>query len=163
MLDRYPQYDSSLVFEEETSKVENLISSITDIRAYKVENNLAPNAKVKLVLVPTTDINLDFFVVFLKKFAFAESIDIRNETKGNLKVYKYFNMIIEDNIDKEELLAKINKEIERLNNEVARCEKMLNNPGFVSKAPEAKINAEKEKLANYKSELQTYLDKKASL
>ena len=163
MLDKYPLVEKDLKFVEETAKVENLISAISDVRAYKVENNLAPNAKIKLVLVPTTDTNLDFFVTFLKKFTFAESIDIKNETEGSPKVYKYFTMLIQDNIDKSELIAKLDKEIDRLVSEVARCEKMLSNPGFVSKAPEAKINAEKAKLADYKKELDAYLTKKASL
>ena len=56
-----------------------------------------------------------------------------------------------------------NKEIARLTSEVARCEKMLSNPNFVAKAPEAKINQEKEKLQAYKNELQVYIDKKAQL
>jgi valyl-tRNA synthetase len=163
MLDKYPLVENDLKFVEETAKVENLISAISDVRAYKVENNLAPNAKIKLVLVPTTDTNLDFFVTFLKKFTFAESIDIKNETEGAPKVYKYFTMLIQDNIDKSELIAKLDKEIDRLVSEVARCEKMLSNPGFISKAPEAKINAEKAKLADYKKELDAYLTKKASL
>ena len=38
--------------------------------------------------------------------------------------------------------------------EVARCEKMLSNPGFVNKAPESKINEEKAKLAKYKEMLE---------
>ena len=163
MLDKYPLVENDLKFVEETAKVENLISAISDVRAYKVENNLAPNAKIKLVLVPTTDTNLDFFVTFLKKFTFAESIDIKNETEGSPKVYKYFTMLIQDNIDKSELIAKLDKEIDRLVSEVARCEKMLSNPGFISKAPETKINAEKAKLADYKKELDAYLTKKASL
>ena len=72
-------------------------------------------------------------------------------------------MIIEDNVNKAELLEKIEKEIARLNSEVARCEKMLSNPNFVSKAPQAKIEQETNKLNAYKAELQTYLDKKAKL
>ena len=38
----------------------------------------------------------------------------------------------------------------RLTKEIARCEGMLNNPNFVNKAPAAKVDAEKEKLAKYK-------------
>ena len=37
-----------------------------------------------------------------------------------------------------------------MTNEIARCEGMLNNPNFVNKAPAAKVDAEKEKLAKYK-------------
>ena len=72
-------------------------------------------------------------------------------------------MIIEDNVDKAELLAKIEKEIARLTSEVTRGEKMLSNPNFLAKAPQAKVEQETNKLNAYKAELQTYLDKKAKL
>ncbi len=42
----------------------------------------------------------------------------------------------------------------RLENEIKRCSGMLKNPGFVNKAPEAKVNAEKEKLASYTEKLE---------
>ena len=38
---------------------------------------------------------------------------------------------------------------------------MLSNTGFVNKAPEAKINEEKEKLANYKDMLAKVIDRLA--
>ena len=41
----------------------------------------------------------------------------------------------------------------RLESEVTRCEKMLSNPGFVNKAPEKKIQEEKDKLEKYKEML----------
>ena len=49
----------------------------------------------------------------------------------------------------EEEKQRLADEIKRLEGEVARCEKMLANPGFVNKAPEAKVQEEKNKLANY--------------
>ena len=41
----------------------------------------------------------------------------------------------------------------KLEAEVERCEKMLSNPGFINKAPEKKIEEEKEKLKQYKMQL----------
>ena len=46
----------------------------------------------------------------------------------------------------------------RLEGEVARCEKMLSNPGFVNKAPEAKVKEEKEKLEKYKKMLEKVME-----
>ena len=46
----------------------------------------------------------------------------------------------------------------RLEKEVARCEKMLSNPGFVNKAPQSKIEEEKTKLIKYREMLQTVLE-----
>ena len=57
-------------------------------------------------------------------------------------------------IDLEEEKGKLEKEIARLENKIKRCLGMLKNLGFVNKAPEAKVNAEKEKLASYTEKLE---------
>ena len=46
-------------------------------------------------------------------------------------------------------MSKVIIMVERLKKEIARCQGMLGNPNFVNKAPEAKVNAEKEKLQKY--------------
>lgn len=53
-------------------------------------------------------------------------------------------------------LVNLDEEIEKLNNkkkmlsqEIARCEKMLSNPGFINKAPQEKIDEEHNKLKKY--------------
>ena len=62
-------------------------------------------------------------------------------------------MPLEGLIDKEEERKRIEQEKARLEQEVARCEKMLSNPGFINKAPQAKIDEEKAKLAKYQEML----------
>ena len=52
-----------------------------------------------------------------------------------------------------EEIKRLEVEISKLESEVARCNKMLSNPGFINKAPESKINEEKEKLAKYEEML----------
>lgn len=60
---------------------------------------------------------------------------------------------LEGLIDLEEERKRLEDEKKKLEGEVARCEKMLSNPGFINKAPEAKINEEEEKLEKYKTML----------
>ena len=57
-------------------------------------------------------------------------------------------------IDLEEEKGKLEKVIARLESKIKRCLGMFKNPGFVNKAPEAKVNAEKEKLASYTEKLE---------
>ena len=52
----------------------------------------------------------------------------------------------------EEEIVKAEKELARLSGEIKRCENMLSNEKFVSKAPQAKIDEEKNKLAQYKAQ-----------
>ena len=58
-------------------------------------------------------------------------------------------MPLEDLVDREKEMERLKKEQERLKKEIARCQGMLGNPNFVNKAPEAKVNSEKEKLQKY--------------
>ena len=60
-------------------------------------------------------------------------------------------------------IQELDEEIKMLESEVARSNKMLSNPGFLAKAPEAKVNLEKEKLQKYLDRLNACLAKKASL
>ena len=50
-------------------------------------------------------------------------------------------------------VARLEKEIERLDGEIRRSDAMLQNPAFLSKAPAAKIEAEKAKRADYAENL----------
>ena len=89
--------------------------------------------------------------------AFAKEFHVQNDKTGigpdavsivvsNAVVY----LPLEDLVDREKELERLGKEKDRLSKEIARCEGMLNNPGFVNKAPEQKVAAEKAKLETYK-------------
>ena len=72
-----------------------------------------------------------------------------------MEVYIPFDELV----DIEEEKKRLEEEKKRLEAEVTRGEKMLSNPGFVNKAPEKKINDEKEKLENYKTLLSNVVEK----
>ena len=72
-------------------------------------------------------------------------------------------MPFEDLVDIKEELERLEKEKTKLEAEVLRGEKMLSNPGFVNKAPEAKINEEKAKLENYNQMLATVVERLNSM
>ena len=63
-------------------------------------------------------------------------------------------MPLEGLINQEEEKKRQEEEKVRLEQEVARCEKMLANPGFINKAPQAKIEEERHKLEKYKAMLE---------
>ena len=69
----------------------------------------------------------------------------------------------EELVDIEQEKARLQEEIKRLEAEVVRGNKMLSNPGFVNKAPEAKVQEEKDKLANYEQMLKATKERLESL
>ena len=58
-------------------------------------------------------------------------------------------------VDINQEIERLEKELQKLQGEIKRATGMLSNPNFTSKAPEAKVNAEKEKLENYKEQFNT--------
>lgn len=97
---------------------------------------------------------------FLSKLGFASEIMIQKDETGipenaisiiveDLKIFIPF----EDLVNIEEEIKRLEYEKTKLLSEVARGEKMLSNEGFISKAPQAKIDEEKSKLENYKNML----------
>ena len=159
MLESYPIYNSKEVFKNSIKEVELLKKVIKDVRLYKVNNKLAPNYSLKLKI--KTSLNLsEEFLSNLKYFSYSNDISFVNESlKLNSLIYPDLEIFIEDNIDKSEVLNKLNIDLEKEKFEIDRCEKLLNNPNFMKKAPKEKIKLEQDKLENHKILLQQILEK----
>lgn len=165
MLDQYPEVEEKYLDDLAEKEINSLIDMIKDVRAFKVANNMSPNAKVRLYLFHNaTEFNFDLIIPYLKRFAFTDDIIIDDLSKKDLSsIYEIGQMFIEEEISVEELKNKIMQKIAYLNNEIARSEKMLNNPGFINKAPKEKIEIENNKLKQNLSELQQYQERLDSL
>ncbi len=166
MLESYPTIDKSFVDQGAIEEVETLFKLIKDIRNYKVENDLAPNAKIKLYIFDPKRI-YQKYVPYLERFTFASEI-IFEDNEDNLKnhilfIYDLAQFALEDNIDKEKIILKLTSELEHVEKEIQRAEGMLANPNFVTKAPKNKVDAEKEKLLNHQNHRKILLEKIAKL
>ncbi len=171
MISNYSDYSEEFIFEEDEEFIENLKNIISEIRNVRANMNVHPSKKSTLIFV-TNDFEekIKESESILLKLGFANNIEVRKE-KGNIpdNAISILNKGIqtyipfEDLIDIKEEIERLEGEKKKLESEVLRGEKMLSNPGFVSKAPESKINEEKEKLANYKSKLEQVLQRLDSL
>ena len=162
MISKWPEYTESLSFEKEEEQIEKLKTIIVGIRNLRTNLNVHPSKKSKLIFVTkTANDMLKESSAMIQKLGFANEIDIQ-ENKDNIpqnamsvladgiEVYIPFEELVDLEAEKQRLQG----EREKLLSEVARGEKMLSNPGFVNKAPEAKINEEKAKLAKYNEMLE---------
>jgi len=166
MLEAYPLPSRSRVDKSTLDAVESLYRAIADIRNYKVERNLPPNhhlkLKIKAVKAPFTD-----FSSYLSRFAFAQSVTISPDAvafKGDATFfYPSFDVIIEEEVAKEEAIAKLIKERDALVFELARSKAMLSNQTFRAKAPRAKVALEEEKSLHNEESLKAINAKLAAL
>ena len=98
---------------------------------------------------------------FIKKLGFSEEIEIKEEKveipqnavnvlTQDLEVFMPF----EDLVDVEEEKQRLKREKEKILLEKEKTDKMLGNPGFLAKAPAAKVEEEKLKLAKWNEMLE---------
>jgi valyl-tRNA synthetase len=161
-LESYPVYESAYLNKKAVEEVSTLAAMIKDIRNYKSENSLAPSAKVRLVLSPKEP--FQGFGEYLARFAFASSLTTKaGGLEGHPFLYPHYEMVVEEDIDKATLKAKLLAQKESLAFEIARSEKMLANPGFVKKAPEEKVALERTKKKSNEELLAAIEAKLASL
>ncbi len=171
MIAKWPDIRKDFMFENEESIVEKLKKLIIEIRNIRTKMNVHPSKKSKLLIISSTlDSEIKEAEEFLSKLGFANEIVIVKDEKeipqnavsivvDELKVYIPF----EELVDIEEERKRLEGEKTKLEAEVLRGEKMLSNPGFVNKAPEAKVNSEKAKLENYKKMLSNVEERLNSL
>ena len=136
-------------------EVEELIEIISTIRTIKIENDLKPSLEVDVMLKDNNHQNIilsDDIKAILFKMVKANIVtEINDELVVRPIQNGSINLPMSQVVNVEEELKKLNKEKTNLENEINRGEKMLSNPNFVSKASVEKVNAEKEKLENYKT------------
>ena len=176
----WPTVKNEFAFDKEEEAVEKIKEIIVGIRNVRNTKNIHPSKKSELIIITSkyADAVKEAEEILLK-LGFAEKIEVfenkkelEKTSKGENKIDDAMSIILSDIevyiplkglIDIEEERARLNAEVTRLEAEVARGEKMLSNPGFVNKAPEAKVNEEKEKLANYKEMLNLAKERLAKL
>lgn len=161
MTAEWPKFEEKYAFQKEEQEIEKLKDVIIGIRNIRNNMNVHPSRKSKLIVVTENYKDLiNESESILNKLGFAESIELKNNKDGipsnavsvvtdGIEVFMPFEDLVDLEAEKERLQNKKTK----LESEVARATKMLSNPGFVNKAPEAKINEEKAKLTKYQEML----------
>ena len=163
MISKWPEYSKNVDFDKEELAVEELKNIITGIRNIRVQRNIHPSKKSKLIFVTSESKEaVENSESWLLKLGFGNEIEI-SANKENLPQNAMsvlangieLYMPFEDLVDISEEKERLQKEKERLESEIQRATKMLNNPGFVNKAPVEKVQEEKDKKTKYEDMLET--------
>lgn len=141
MLEAYPTYDESLCFDEAAARMETVMEAIRAIRTRRSEMNVPPSRKAKVYIATEKKDVFAGGTPFIIKLASASEVEIGSEFEidgavtivtSDAKIY----IPMEELVDKEAELARLNKELTATKKLLAQSEGKLNNPGFISKAPE---------------------------
>lgn len=159
MISKWPEYKEEWNFTKEEKAVETIKEAVRGIRNSRTGMNVPPSRKAKVFVVSDDEQVRDIFEkgkVFFTTLAYASEVVIQSDKSGidedavavlipNATVYMPFSDLVD--IDKE--IERLKNEEKKLEGELKRVNGMLSNEKFISKAPEAKINEEKEKLSKY--------------
>ena len=149
---QWPVYREELNFTAEEETMEAVKDAISSVRARRAEMNVPPSKKAKMLIVTENPTVYEQGRHFVTRLAYASEVTVDTKAPADLtgmvsvvthnaNVY----MPLAELVDFEKELERIAKEKEKAEENLARIEKKLSNAGFVAKAPEAVVNAEREK------------------
>ena len=149
-----------------SEKIEVIFDIISSVRNIRQENNVPNSRKITLEILARDEevyqiINENIF--YLNRFINYDKLEIlKDDLQTENKLVKVLEQVtiaipLATLVDIEEEKKKLLTKKEELENEILRCDRMLNNPNFLAKAPEAKINEERMKRANYQEQLDEVL------
>ncbi len=154
MIESYPKFREELSFPEDETNFEMVMDAIKAVRARRSEMNVPPSRKAHLIIATDKKAAFEAGYDYICKLAYASSVAVVDEapadTAGMVSVVtdnaRMFMPMAE--------LVDLEKERERVRKELANAEKQLqgqigklSNQNFVTRAPEAVVNAEREKKA----------------
>ena len=172
MLQPYPVSDEAHIDNDAIAETNWVMNFILGVRRIRGEMNIAPGKLLPVLLQdgsPSDQTFLTNNTSYLKKLGRLESITWLNPADttpesaialvGELKIL----IPMAGLIDKEAELARLEKEIQKILNDLPRVEGKLSNPTFIDKAPPEVIDKEKTKLADLRSTLNNLEQQKTKI
>ncbi len=173
MISAWPEYRQSWEFAPDESAVERIKEAVRGIRNVRSGMNVPPSKKAAVIVVAEKEEVREIFErgrVFFQTLAYASEVRIQPDKAGvggdavsavtaDAAIYMPFADLVD--LDKE--LERLKKEEARLTGELKRVNGMLNNEKFLSKAPQSKIEEEKEKLEKYSQMMAQVQERLAAL
>ncbi len=152
MVSKWPEYREELAFPTEEARMETLMNAIRAIRNRRAEMNVPPSKKAKVIVVTDKRDTFEAGSVFFAKLAYAAEVEVVGEAPADAS--KMVSVVTEDaqlympmsellDLDKER--ARLTKEKEKAENDLAFVQRKLENESFVAKAPEKVIQNERDK------------------
>ena len=157
MVSKWPEADERLYFPAEEQEMEEIMAAIRAVRNRRSEMNVPPSKKAALIIATQKPALFAQAEPFMKRLAWASQVTVQQQAPADVsgmvtcvtqaaQIYMPLSELVD--LDKER--ERLQKELDNALNMVTRTEGKLKNESFVSRAPEAVVNAEKEKLEKYR-------------
>ena len=173
MLAKWPEYRADWNFPAEEEMLEHCKDLVKGVRNVRTEMDVPPSRKAKIFIVAEDAALRDSFELTKEAYANlagASEVMVQQDKTGigedavsvvipGATLY----LPLEDLVDFEKEKGRLLKEQARLEKELARSKGMLSNEKFLSKAPEAKVQEEKDKLAGYEQMMEQVKERLAQM
>ncbi len=168
MISQFPQYDEKLSFINEEDDFGKIIEAIKAVRARRTEMNVPPSVKAKIFIETQNKSLFEKCSVFFEKLASASEIEVSEKYEiedAVTAVTDSARLFIPMNelVDKDKELARLEKEKAKVQKDIDFLGGKLSNEGFLAKAPEKLIEAEKAKLARAEEKMAKIVQSMAAL
>ena len=173
MISAYPEVREEWSFTEEEGRVESVKEAVRAIRNVRSEMNVPPSKKASVYVVSASDKVLETFGATKNVFATLcgaaevfcqkDKAGIPDNAVSAVVSEASLYLPLAELVDIEKEKERLKKEEARLQGELKRSHGMLSNEKFISKAPAAKIQEEKDKLAKYEDMLRQVQERLSSL
>jgi len=168
MLQQWPEYRKDLAFAEEEKALELVMDAIRAIRTRRAEMNVPPSKKAQLTVATAQQDVFAAGIPFLKRLGYASEVTIVSadqapDAAGQVVIVTHVAQLfipMGELVDLEKEKARIEKELKKNSDELAKLNAKMSNPGFVNKAPANVVEAEKDragKLAELVAKLEEQL------
>ena len=168
MIAPWPQYQEDLCFRQEEEDFEKVMSAIKAIRNRRAEMNVPPSKKAR-VLVKTLDTDVfESGAMFIERLASASEVKVSGVAPQQGEDFSDAVQVITDSarifipldelVDKEKELARLEKERKACEKDIAMVEQKLSSQGFIEKAPQNVVEAERVKLEKHKERMEKIIE-----
>ena len=155
---KWPEARAELSFQAEETAMESIMTAIRAVRNRRAEMNVPPSKKCTLYVVTQKQNVFRSGAGFMTRLAYADNVIVTgtepegHETMASCVTHDAtLYMPMSQLVDVAKELERIAKEREKAQKGLSGIQAKLSNPGFAAKAPEAVVNAEREKALKYES------------
>ena len=151
MVSEWPEFKDELKFEDQEADFEKLMEAIRAIRNLRAQMNVPPSRKAQVYVQTPFNAVFESGADLVCRLAYASKVIVEQniELDGAARVVTdaaTIFMPMNELVDFDAELARLERELETANKDKDFFESKLNNPGFVAKAPEKVVAAQRESL-----------------
>ncbi len=147
----FPMSDENLLSDESANTIAQLKAQVEAIRALRGEMNISPAQRVDLYATGDQSRfeHLIPFLLSMGKLNELTWVDQLPDVGAPVQILDGIKLMLNVKVDVAAETKRLNKEIERLEKEIAKAQGKLNNERFMAKAPQAVIEQEKGRVAQF--------------